>query len=444
MFVANRRYKSKANRPYDLRSLFAAGPRYAGFLGDPDNFSTQFTTHDGSTNITGSDQATGRVEPIAGAVELTQSVSADRPTSAEVPRGGVTNLFAETGVPSEDLTSAKWAKTGATAPSAGALQASSGSSSHRAIPTAFTTASSDVLVFKFRASQGTHPYLQIAISSQAADFVNIDLSDGTEGSGGGTYTLDIEDAGGGEYDITFTYTAGGTGRAPFIVIVEDASSARDPTWNAAGTETINASLFQVNLTTEKPYQKVTSAAVITEAGVPSIRGWYFDGGDDSFNGTFTSADFEATGASIFGWVQIYNPAPGADEYYAGLYGSDATAHFALAVQSSNDKVALKYQDDAGGGVVTVEGPDAAFGLHYYVMYFDASGNLVLWWDGTEYTGTMTPDTITLESFAVGTFDPNDTPSNYSDGIQSPACIFRAITASEIAQTNNNLASLTGV
>jgi hypothetical protein len=146
---------------------------------------------------------------------------------------------------SGDLTQTVHFKDGVTAASATQIQATATAGPHL---THYNTAiggllaGSGTVTQTIRMSAGTYNLIQIFVANDPAlGIANIDLTDGTIGTN--TLAVTVTDMGSGVYDIKCTYTTSGTNRVLGVALVTSTSAARQQSWTALGTETVNI-LFQ--------------------------------------------------------------------------------------------------------------------------------------------------------------------------------------------------------
>jgi hypothetical protein len=95
------------------------------------------------------------------------------------------------------------------------------------------------VVFSVFAKAGTHPYIQLFFGTQTTSFANFDLTagSGATGTSGNITSSSIVDAGNGWYRCVVVLTNTNISSAA-IGLADTASAVRNPTWNAAGTETV--------------------------------------------------------------------------------------------------------------------------------------------------------------------------------------------------------------
>lgn len=145
---------------------------------------------------------------------------------------------------------------------------------------ALSNTSSGSVTVSIYAKAGTLSFLQIAGSS-GGFAANFNISNGTLGTAGQSRFLSsaIEDAGGGWYRCSVTYT--NSSDTVFFMMVSSASAAFFETWTTAGTETLHLWGAQLETgSTATAYQRVVSQYDVTESGVASRHYLAFDGIDD--------------------------------------------------------------------------------------------------------------------------------------------------------------------
>lgn len=237
----------------------------------------------------------------------TQSVLASRPTYGIEPAGGRRNMLTF----SEDFTNAVWLKSETTVPATQFLAPDGTTTAEALIPTtvsgqhytyvSVTTAAAQHTISLYAKSNG-YDFITLmdATVSQARTF---NLSNGTKGGTAGQaapVSDDIVSVGGGWYRCSITVSA--TAAAQSIRIY--AYSADNPAgWSGNGTSGILIWGAQLELgSTATPYQRVTTAFDVTEAGVQTCHYVQYDGSDDGM--ITNSIDFTATDKmSVFAGVK---------------------------------------------------------------------------------------------------------------------------------------------
>ena len=140
------------------------------------------------------------------------------------------------------------------------ITATAATAAHYVLQT-FTTTIGQVLTISFYAKAGTNSYVQFAAGADNP-VVNFDLSLGTVGTTTSVTSATITSAGSSWYRCTVTYTAAIASTSFVMSLVPSSSSARIPSWAAAGTETVflwGAQLEQRSTVTA--YTPTTTAAI---------------------------------------------------------------------------------------------------------------------------------------------------------------------------------------
>lgn len=150
----------------------------------------------------------------------------------------------------EEFDNAAWTKTNATvtanstaAPdgtmTADTLTASAGTVWPQLSNGTVGTVNATVYTASYFVRPGTHTFVQLAVSSQAADWCNFTLTGNgsVQNNGSAVGTISYNSAT-GWYRISMVYTAGGTNRTPILTLVPSGTASRGQTGTYAGTETV--------------------------------------------------------------------------------------------------------------------------------------------------------------------------------------------------------------
>jgi hypothetical protein len=263
---------------------------------------------------------------------LTQSTSTARPLLARVPVGGRRNLLSN----SEDFSS-DWITAGITE-SSGAISEDGTTGQHRIESDqtiAFDGSSQYVWSIEVKAENRDWIALQLdddAFPAAATAYFNV--QSGTTGTvAAGADSSAIEDVGDGYYRCSVTATSSIAASAPARLYVAEANN--DVGFTGLSQLSVSIRNPQVEkVSTATPYQKVTAAYDITEAGKADVVGLLFDGVDDFL----VSPSIDLTGtdeaAIAAGFVQSSNTAAAAQRIVA--QNISGTQDLALAAQSDED------------------------------------------------------------------------------------------------------------
>jgi hypothetical protein len=225
------------------------------------------------------EQPVGRITDLSGnGYHATQATSLNRPTYTQR-----VNQAQRT----EDNTNAAWTKTQATAPSTSTLLATAGTGT---IPTinisSLTNAISTPLRYCFYAQAGTHSTIQVYVSSQAADYANINLATGASQAFGGMTISVVADGAG--WTITADFTIGAANRLPAVMLTGTYAATRAQTWNPVGTESATITKHDIRLQAFSAmnlpaYQRVgNGTAGVADYDTAGFRPMlYFDGTSDA-------------------------------------------------------------------------------------------------------------------------------------------------------------------
>jgi hypothetical protein len=227
----------------------------------------------------------------------TQATAASRPTYGVVPLGGRRNQV----LWSEDFSNAVWTKDSCTVVANTTLAPDGTTTADRIVSAAATTQIGVGQGFPTTPTATAHTasyyvqangarYVQLLWSTGlSTNYANFDLQNPTAPTAG-TYTAaTITAAANGFYRITITSTLAAAAGGSFLWFVDSGTAARAAAYTGNGTSGIfiwGAQLEQS--ATATPYQRITTAFDVTEAGVQSLSYLSFDGVDDSMaTGTIT-------------------------------------------------------------------------------------------------------------------------------------------------------------
>jgi hypothetical protein len=192
------------------------------------------------------------------------------------------------GVVGDTVTSPAGTTTGNT------VTCSAGSSVHRVVSTAGTVTSGASATHSVFVKAGTHSFFQIHDGSTGTFYANFNLTTGTVTAVNPVSGATITPYGNGWYKCTLTLTAGATTSIGAITIIPDGTSLRNPTWAAAGTESIYAWGYQIEVGAfATSYIPTLASQVTRNADVVSMTGTNFS---DWFNAS------EGTLACEFGYI----------------------------------------------------------------------------------------------------------------------------------------------
>lgn len=273
-------FLGRASAGFSPASLFADGQQ--GFWSggyDPEQ-GRLFQDAAGTTPATLPRQPVGLAQRMAGTVDASQTVALSRPTLARWPKGGRRNLLTWT----EEFDNAGWEKSGTATVvgnlfRCGAIAASEVRQSNLFLASGNATFSLDaaaensnfvvIHVFDVATSSFRRTWFNLAtgaVGSSAGSGANISfVSAGIENIGGGKYRCRLS---------VNTVAATTPARATIFLSNADAVFNGDA---SSGVFIYGAQLEVGSVAT--PYQKVTTANDITEAGVPDVWHLSNDGGD---------------------------------------------------------------------------------------------------------------------------------------------------------------------
>lgn len=226
------------------------------------------------------------VKEIAG-THRTQSTAASRPTLARLPVTGRRNLLTYT----EQFDNAVWVKSGlnttATPPYVNVAVSPDGTqntdfmvedtanSQHNVrLSASMATSTAHTYSFYVKAAGRSSLTVNRFNSAVVPSFTHTFTLSGSGSSSGGAVTA----VGNDWYRCSGSFTTVGAGVGGFIILLSDGSST---TYTGDGTSGIYLWGAQLELgSTATNYQKVVSIYDITEAGVQTAYGLYYDGVDD--------------------------------------------------------------------------------------------------------------------------------------------------------------------
>lgn len=145
---------------------------------------------------------------------------------------------------------------------------------------AVTTVTSSVYTFSVYVKKNTHDFVQIVLNGVSNGFANFNISSGVVGTlgSGGSATSSIVNAGNGWYRCIITYTTATTSGNGYINLIGSATSGRNATFSAAGTESVYLWGQQLELGSfATSYIPTTSSPLTRSAGPATL---VFDGLDD--------------------------------------------------------------------------------------------------------------------------------------------------------------------
>lgn len=187
------------------------------------------------------------------------------------------------GVVGDTVTSPAGTTTGNT------VTCSAGSSVHRVISTAGTVTSGTSATHSVFVKAGTHSFFQIHDGSTGTFYANFNLTTGTVTAVNPVNGATITPYGNGWYKCTLTLTAGATTSIGAITIIPDGTSLRNPTWTAAGTESIYAWGYQIEVGAfATSYIPTTTTSLTRNADVVSMTGTNFSSWYNASEGTFVA------------------------------------------------------------------------------------------------------------------------------------------------------------
>lgn len=197
------------------------------------------------------------------------------------------------GVVGDTVTSPAGTTTGNT------VTCSAGSSVHRVVSTAGAVTSGASATHSVFVKAGTHSFFQIHDGSTATFYANFNLSTGAVTAVNPANGATITPFGDGWYRCTFTLTAGTTTSIGAVCLIPDGTSARNPTWTAAGTESLYAWGYQIEVGAfATSYIPTTTTSLTRNADAVSMTGTNFSSWYNATEGTFM-ANVSSLGAYSF-------------------------------------------------------------------------------------------------------------------------------------------------
>ena len=230
----------------------------------------------------------------------TQSVLASRPVYGIEPAGGRRNLLTF----SEDYSNAVWSKVGVTASGQRITANAATGTAYAEIAYANAPASAVTISAVFPSTAGRNRYVWIGdrgvVPLASATFDLNSVSVVGKDASVTAVAVTLPD-GSVKCSITYTRASVGTSTPQFALAGATYTSDR-PSLTWAGGEFLDAKMqFELG-STATPYQRVTSAFDVTEAGVQSCHYVQYDGSDDGM--ITNSIDFTATDKmSVFAGVR---------------------------------------------------------------------------------------------------------------------------------------------
>jgi len=162
-----------------------------------------------------------------------------------------------------------------------------GSAQHRLTSTQGTVSSGVSVTHSVFAKANTHSFLQLHDTGTGTFYANFDLSNGTVTAVSPANGATITSYGNGWYRCTLTLTTGATVSGGAVTIIPDGAAARNPTWTAAGTESIYAWGYQIEVGAfATSYIPTTTTSLTRNADVVSMTGTNFSDWYNATEGTF--------------------------------------------------------------------------------------------------------------------------------------------------------------
>jgi len=427
--------------------LFADGsPGFTNSL-VPNTLATVF---DGSTQPATGDPI-GRMDNLVNSYDALQPTSPERPTLGEFPYGvGVVNLAQY----SEDFSNDWWQKNAGSISSVGDTIAglpaqrftlSGGSAQHRITRNSFwPTGQTNCLA-----------WYVVDVSGMGTKFATISM---TNPATTGRFTWDAPQT------ISTTGSAGGTQGYVILgdyqaLIWHCSPSARSSAgasslfFGAFGNYSgdgeygvVARAQFEFGSTAPSAYQKVTAAAVVTQAGIASVpRSWYQT--DDWIGGTLPAPiDISTTGAML-AFAGFHNTGVVSANQYLLSLGNSGSANPFLTVLIGNSAQAWRAQYVTDAAAATTLGSGAATTLTsglVVVLVWVQGGTLYFRINGTEFSGAVTAGACTIDRFTLAALGRN-TVSGFANASIAPDPIvyIGPVTAQMIAQTEQYLKAKVG-
>jgi len=410
---------------FSPRRLFGAGG--AGFTDDPRLLSNIFTTFNGSTNITAVDDLVGRIEPIAGGVNLIQSTSASRVAYAGFPFGGVKQLF---NYP-QAIENAAWTKTNCTAldgqtswdGTATASRLTVGAAANSGVGQTTISGTQTAIVsgiFKM----GTARWLRLFNTAAANASAWFDLQSGVLGTVQASANAGMTDMGNGWWRC-WNY---GTGSVSPGIRIED-------TDGASGSPTAGQTLFVAEPivatgTTVPTFQNRLGPSNITQTGLSTVNAYYADGVDD-----FLFVDAASWGTASAGcmadtgnnWAigAMYCGHDDAGVLFSQCGAVDALKMLEVSLVAGVPQIRIRGTNTAASSAINNGNP-------HLVLLSCSNGVVTAYLDGVSSTPTVGVAIAETEKLAWMARTPS-APAGHLMGRCDPFLIDRALSAAEAAQ-----------
>jgi hypothetical protein len=185
------------------------------------------------------------------------------------------------GVVGDTVTSPAGTTTGNT------VTCSVGSSVHRVISTAGVVVLSTSITHSVFVKAGTHSFVQIHDGSTGTFYANFNLTTETVTAVNPVNGATITPYGNGWYKCTLSFTSGAATSIGAITIIPDGTSSRNPTWTAAGTESIYAWGYQIEVGAfATSYIPTTTTSLTRNADAVSMTGTNFSDWYNASEGAF--------------------------------------------------------------------------------------------------------------------------------------------------------------
>lgn len=153
---------------------------------------------------------------------------------------------------------------------------SAGSAQHRLIGTQSAVSSGVSVTHSVFAKAGGSNFVQLHDSATATFYANFDLANGTVTAVNPANGATITNYGNGWYRCTLTFTTGTTNCGGVVAMIPNGSAARNPTWTAAGTESVYAWGYQIETGAfATSYIPTTTASLTRNADVVTMTGTNF-------------------------------------------------------------------------------------------------------------------------------------------------------------------------
>jgi hypothetical protein len=404
--------------------LFTGG--YSGFTDDPRRLDKIFTTFNGSTNITAVDDLVGRIEPIAGGVNLIQSTSASRVAYAGFPFGGITQLLEYP----RAVSNAAWTKSNCT-PTDGQTSWDGTATASLLTATAAAPAGaiqsspsySAVIRFETIAKAGTAGWLRIFGVNATNNAAWFDLTNGVTGTVQANITASIESMGNGWWKCSGYCT--GTGNAGVRL-----ASANGATNAVNGsTVTIADSIISIGAA-QVTFQNRLGPSNITQTGLSTVNAFFGDGVDDFLFvdaaswGTATQGMFADTGVNAT-MGAMYCGHDDAGVLYSQCGAVDANKMLEVSLSGGAPSSRIRGTANASATVFNNGVPH----LHLTVI---TNGVVTTYIDGVASTPTVGAAVAETEKLAWMARTPS-APAGHLMGRCDPFLIDRALSAAEAAQ-----------